>query len=73
MRVQQDNFNAQMQYNREVNNATRKDNMQLRMMDSADRRADREADDRRADRKERMAMILQLIGGLQNLGMASVR
>ena len=56
---------------REINANNRSENIQLRMMDSADRRADRNAADRRADRKERQLMILQMIKGIQQ-GVSSI-
>lgn len=46
----------------------RQENLQMRMFDREDSRADRAAADRRADRKERQAMILTLMKGLQTLG-----
>ncbi len=56
---------------REINAKNRSENIQLRMMDSSDRRADRNAAERRADRKERQLMILQMIKGIQQ-GVSSI-
>ena len=56
---------AQLAYQREQSNMNRQENIQLRMMDSSDRRADRRSADLRADRKERQMMILQMIKGIQ--------
>ncbi len=56
---------------REINANNRRENIQLRMMDSSDRRADRRSADLRADRKERQMLILQMIKGLQQ-GVSSI-
>jgi len=56
---------AQLAFQREQSNLNRQENIQLRMMDSSDRRADRRSADLRADRKERQMMILQMIKGIQ--------
>ena len=56
---------ADRAFQREVNANNRRENIQLRMMDSSDRRADRRAADLRADRKERQMLILQMIKGIQ--------
>jgi len=56
---------AQLAFQREQSNLNRQENIQLRMMDSSDRRADRRSADLRADRKERQLMILQMIKGIQ--------
>ena len=57
--------NADRALTRETNANNRRENIQLRMMDSSDRRADRRSADLRADRKERQMMILQMIKGIQ--------
>lgn len=46
----------------------RQENLKMRMFDREDARADRAAADRRADRKERQMMIMQLLKGLGTLG-----
>jgi len=61
---------AQLAYQREQSNMNRQENIQLRMMDSSDRRADRRSANLRADRKERQMMILQMIKGLQQGAMS---
>lgn len=61
---------AQLAFQREQNNLNRQENIQLRMMDSSDRRADRRSANLRADRKERQMMILQMIKGLQQGAMS---
>lgn len=59
---------ARLNFQEEQAALNRQENLQMRMFDREDRRADRAAADRRADRKERQMLILQMLKGLTNLG-----
>ena len=63
---------AQLAFQQEQAALNRKENLQMRMFDRQDARADRQAADRRADRKDRQALILQMMQGLSTLGASMV-
>lgn len=63
---------AQLAFQQEQAALNRKENLQMRMFDRQDARADRQAADRRADRKDRQALILQMMQGLSSLGASMV-
>lgn len=68
MRYNERKNDARLNFQEEQSALNRQENLQMRMFDREDRRADRAAADRRADRKERQMLILQMLKGLTNFG-----
>ena len=60
--------NARFAFQTEQADLNRKDNLQMKMLDQGMQREELRAADRRADRRDRNQLILQMIGGLQKLG-----
>ena len=59
--------NARFAFQTEQADLNRKDNLQMKMLDQGMQREELRAADRRADRRDRNQLILQMIGGLPEL------